>query len=59
MTPAQTEQHRKQCEARTVLSWPLNDRRAHLDLVEKRRGIPGRRELEAEMIRQFNARKAA
>lgn len=57
MTPAETEKHRKECEARTVLSWEFSKRRPYLDLVEKKRGVAARKELELEIRRQHNLAK--
>ena len=49
-----TEQRRKECEARHVLSWPTKQvRRDYLDMVEAKRGKKARQELEAEMIKQW------
>lgn len=59
MTSAHTEQHRKECEAAYMLGQPLVFRREQLDRVEKRRGLAGRQALEAEMLRQWEARKNA
>lgn len=53
-----TEQRRKECEARHVLSWPAKQaRRDYLDLVEKKRGFAARQELEREMMRQWKEQK--
>ena len=59
MTPQQTEQHRRVCEADYMLSQPLAFRQEQLDRVEKRRGLVGRKDLEAEMLKQWKVRKAA
>ncbi|MBC7201918.1 MAG: hypothetical protein H5U29_00145 [Pusillimonas sp.] len=58
MTPAQhaffTDQKRKQCEAKHVLSFPTKAaRREYLGMVEKRRGELARKELEAEIMKQW------
>lgn len=54
-----TEQHRKECEARQVLQWPFEKRKPYLELVGKRRGEQARMELEKEIIRQYRLAKAA
>jgi hypothetical protein len=59
MTPAQIEQRRMECEAAYMLSQPLHFRRAQLDRVQRNRGTEGRSKLEAEMLRQWEARKHA
>lgn len=51
------EQRRKECEAREVLSWDFAKRKPYLELVEKKRGQQARRELEAEIIKQFKEKK--
>lgn len=53
MTPAQTEQLRKEAEARTVLSWPKHQRTSYLELVEKKRGKDACDELKREIMRQY------
>ncbi len=53
-----SEQYRRECEARMVLAWPLLKRRKYLLSVEDARGKDGREYLEAEMIRQWNLKKA-
>ena len=62
MTPAQhaffTDQKRKQYEAKHVLSFPTKAaRREYLDLVEKKRGEMARKELEAEIMKQWKESK--
>ncbi|KAA0910666.1 hypothetical protein [Pusillimonas sp. ANT_WB101] len=59
MTSAQTEQHRRECEARFILGLPFHEREPRLALVAKRRGEPGRKYLEVEIHRQHKARRAA
>ena len=46
-----SEEWRKECEARDILTKPLADRRKHLALVEQKRGIKGRKILEDEILR--------
>jgi hypothetical protein len=46
-----SEEWRKECEARDILTKPLSDRRKHLALVEQKRGIKGRKILEDEILR--------
>ena len=46
-----SEEWRKECEARDILTKPLADRRKHLALVEVKRGIKGRKILEDEILR--------
>ena len=46
-----SEEWRKECEARDILTKPLADRRKHLALVEIKRGIKGRKILEDEILR--------
>ncbi len=51
-----TPAFRLECEARAVLAWPIEERRAYLAA----RGVVARRiDLEAEMRRQFNAGRTA
>lgn len=54
-----TEQYRRECEARQVLAWPFEKRKPYLALVGKRRGEAARMELEQEVIRQHRLAKAA
>jgi len=46
-----SEEWRKECEARDILTKPLADRRKHLALVEQKRGIKGKKILEDEILR--------
>jgi len=46
-----SEEWRKECEARELLTWPLAKRRKQLDLVEQKRGWQARLELQDEMER--------
>lgn len=46
-----SEEWRKECEARDILTKPLADRRKHLAMVEVKRGIKGRKILEDEILR--------
>lgn len=59
MTPEETEQFRRQCEARWVLEKfsTKEERRKWLDRIEARRGIEGRKYLEAEIMRQWRNEK--
>ena len=52
-----SEQHRRECEARQVLKWPLTKRREYLAAIEKHRGKEGRKYLEEEMTRQWAIKK--
>ena len=55
-----TEKFRAECEARWCLdSMDLIDRRKYLSLVEVKRGIPGRKTLEAGLMDEFYRRKKA
>ena len=44
-----SQEWRKECEARELLTWPLAKRRKQLDLVEQKRGWQARLELQDEM----------
>jgi len=46
-----SEEWRKACEARELLSWPLDKRRKQLDLVQQKRGWQARLDLQDEMER--------
>jgi hypothetical protein len=46
-----SDEWRKECEARELLTWPLAKRRKQLDLVEQKRGWQARLELQDEMER--------
>ena len=46
-----SQEWRKECEARELLTWPLAKRRKQLDLVEQKRGWQSRLELQDEMER--------
>ena len=52
-----SEEWRKECEARDILTKPLADRRKHLALVEVKRGIKGRKILEDEILRLWQMMK--
>ena len=52
-----TEQWRKECEARELLSWPLAARRKQLDLVQQKRGWIARLDLQDEMERLWKLQK--
>jgi hypothetical protein len=55
--PTYTRAHLVLCEVRTVLSWPIEDRRDYLVRVEKSRGAHGRKALEAAILAEFEARR--
>lgn len=59
MNPQQTEQRRRECESRHVLSMPFSQRSPYLDLVAKRRGEAARRYLADEIHRQHKLAKVA
>ena len=46
-----SEEWRMECEARYVLSRPLNDRKLYLADVQDKRGEKARLQLEAEILR--------
>jgi len=50
-TDTYSEEWRKECEARELLTWPLAKRRKQLDLVQQKRGWQARLELQDEMER--------
>jgi hypothetical protein len=50
-----SEEWRKECEARELLTWPLAKRRKQLDLVEQKRGWQARLELQDEMEKQWQS----
>ena len=52
-----SEEWRKECEARDLLTWPLAKRRKQLDLVEQKRGWQARLELQDEMERLWKLMK--
>ena len=58
-TPEAVEAHRRACEAREVLRWPLERRRAYLDAVERQRGKVAADILRAEIKVQHAARQKA
>lgn len=45
-----SEDWRHECEARTLLGWPVGERKAHLMAVEQRRGIPERQRLQDTLM---------
>ncbi len=53
-----SEEYRKQCEARELLSWSLADRRKQLNLIQEKRGWLARLELQDEMERLWKAAKS-
>lgn len=54
-----TENFRRECEARYVLAMPKEQRKPWLDSIGKRRGVEAQKYLEAEVIRQYRLRKGA
>jgi hypothetical protein len=52
-----SEEWRRICEATSTLKTNLQQRRNYLALVEKKRGIVARQELEAEILKQWNILK--
>lgn len=55
-----SEEWRAQCEARHCLDfYDLDERRRYLSLVEIKRGLPGRKLLEENILKEWNRRKAA
>ena len=56
--PTYTEEWRRECEARLVLSWPLQARRDFLAQVLKRRGVRAQHMLMDDMTKMHAARKA-
>ncbi len=52
MNTAETEQHRKECEARQILKYPKVKRVAHYEAVQKIRGQKAVLELIDEVKRQ-------
>jgi hypothetical protein len=53
-----SEEWRRICEARYVLAKPdKQSRHAYLSMVEKARGQPARKELEDEVMREWERRK--
>lgn len=52
-----TEEWRKECEARELLSWSLADRRKQLNLIQEKRGWIARLELQDEMERLWKLQK--
>lgn len=57
MTPEQTEQFRRECEARGVLEMPKEKRKPWLDSIGKVRGKAAQEYLEEEVWRQFRLMK--
>jgi hypothetical protein len=57
ITPEDVEQHRRECEARWVLSLPtLQERREYLSRIEKRRGKDAADYLKTEVENQWRKR---
>jgi len=57
MTPAETEQFRRECEARYILAMPKEQRKPWLDSIGARRGKDAQAYLEEEVMRQHKLRK--
>ena len=57
MIDTYSEAWRRECEARDLLSKPLQERRRHLALVEEKRGLQALYYLQEEMIRLWNIQK--
>ena len=47
----------RDCELRMIAALPLLERRAFLDLIEKRRGQPARKQIEQQLIDQWIAKR--
>lgn len=56
-TERSDEQHRKECEARKVLTMPKVRRQAYYKGVEEKRGTKAAKELVAEVKRQYKLRE--
>ena len=52
-----SEEWRKECEARFVISMPLVNRRKYLADVEEKRGEESRVDLEQEILRLWQTKK--
>ena len=52
-----SEEWRAHCEATTLLSWTLHQRKVHLQGVESKRGASGRRDLEELIMRIWKERQ--
>lgn len=57
MTPQQTEQRRRECEARWVLGLPKPQRKPWLDSIGRIRGLEAQAYLEEEVIRQHKLKR--
>lgn len=57
--PTYTEAHRRACEARLVLSWPLAKRRAYLQDIERTRGAQSAQSLRDEIQTQWRLARGA
>ena len=57
MIDTYSEAWRRECEARDLLSKPLQERRRHLALVEEKRGLQALYYLQEEMLRLWNIQK--
>jgi hypothetical protein len=52
-----SEQHRLECEARHILTLPLDQRKKELEAIKKFRGEKATEYLKKEIIIQFNLKK--
>lgn len=57
MTDTYSEQHRRECEARWVLSLPKDARKGYIERVREKRGAKAAAELADEVRRQWNMQK--
>ena len=57
MIDTYSEEWRRECEAREILSWSLEKRRRHLALVTDKRGWEARYYLEEEITRLWKLQK--
>ena len=57
MIDTYSEAWRRECEARDLLSKPLQERRKHLALVEEKRGLQALYYLQEEILRLWNIQK--
>lgn len=56
MTSDETEQHRRECEAREILEMPFHKRKPWLDSIGRVRGKAAQKYLEDEVRRQHKLR---
>ena len=57
MIDTYSEEWRRECEAREILTWSLDKRRKHLALVGDKRGWQARAYLEEEITRLWKLQK--